>query len=271
VSTVVRTWNLFHGNTKPPGRKAYLKEMVRLAADGADVVLLQELPVWSFGHLEAWSGLRAFPVVAQRPSLGPLPGSAGLGRAVTDLNHGLLRSAFTGQGNAILAAARLRPRDAHSIPLNPRSFRKAQSEWLELPLVPRLAWGKERRVVQAVRVEPEDGQTLVVGNLHATAFGADRRLADAELLRAAVYLDGLADAGEPVVLGGDLNVEPGESRTLPDLASEEWGFSGASDRGVDHLLVRGVAASPPRRWPPERRRHGDVLLSDHAPVEVTLG
>ena len=28
---IVRTWNLFHGNTNPPGRKAYLREMVELS------------------------------------------------------------------------------------------------------------------------------------------------------------------------------------------------------------------------------------------------
>jgi endonuclease/exonuclease/phosphatase family metal-dependent hydrolase len=245
--------------------------MVRLAADGADVVLLQELPVWSFPHLAGWSGLRAFPAVAQRPRVGPLPGTAGLGRAVTELHHGLLRSAFTGQGNAILAHPRLRPRDFGALTLNPRSFRRPQAEWLELPLVAQLAWAKERRVVQALRVELGDGQTLLVANLHATSYPADSRLPDAELLRAAVWTDALAHPGEPVVLGGDLNVSIGASRTLPDLASAEWGFSGATEDGVDHVLVRGIGASAPRRWPPDRRRRGDGLLSDHAPVEVTLG
>ena len=36
---VVRTWNLFHGNTVPPGRRAFLEEMVRLVtADGPEVL-----------------------------------------------------------------------------------------------------------------------------------------------------------------------------------------------------------------------------------------
>ena len=35
---VVRSWNLFHGNTSPPRRRAYLEEIVRLAtADEPDV------------------------------------------------------------------------------------------------------------------------------------------------------------------------------------------------------------------------------------------
>jgi endonuclease/exonuclease/phosphatase family metal-dependent hydrolase len=41
---LVRTWNLFHGNTLPPGRKAFLREMVRLASsDRPDVLCLQEI------------------------------------------------------------------------------------------------------------------------------------------------------------------------------------------------------------------------------------
>jgi len=46
VPLLVRTWNLFHGNAVPPERRAFLEEMVRLAAaDGPDVLALQEVPV----------------------------------------------------------------------------------------------------------------------------------------------------------------------------------------------------------------------------------
>src|SRR6266516_2251480 len=73
--------------------------MVRLASgDGPAALCLQELPVWSLPKLEEWSGMRAFGAVAARPLLG----SARLGGAFTELNHGLLRSALTGQANAIL-------------------------------------------------------------------------------------------------------------------------------------------------------------------------
>ena len=270
MPTVIRTWNLFHGNTVPPGRRAYLAEGVGLVASGAEVVCLQELPVWSFRRLEGWSGMHAFAEVAQRPRLGPLPGNAELGRVVTELDHGLLRSAFTGQGNAILASRAFRPRERAALVLNPRSFRRAQAQWLRLPLVARLAWAAERRVVHAVRLEAPGEGTLLVGSLHATAFAADRRLADAELFRAATWLVGLARPGEPLVLAGDFNVRLGESRTLVDLASEEWGLGGATPTGIDHVLVRGLAAGPPRRWPGGRRRLGDALLSDHTPVEVTV-
>ena len=49
----VRTWNLFHGNTCPPQRRAFLREMIELITEEApDIVCLQELPLWSLRHLE---------------------------------------------------------------------------------------------------------------------------------------------------------------------------------------------------------------------------
>ena len=45
---LVRSWNLFHGNTSPPSSAVYLEEMVRLAcADRPDVLVLQEVPAWA--------------------------------------------------------------------------------------------------------------------------------------------------------------------------------------------------------------------------------
>ena len=67
---LVRSWNLFHGNTSPPRRRAYLEEMVRLiTADGPDVVCLQEVPVWAVSRLAGWSGMRVLPAVARKPRL----------------------------------------------------------------------------------------------------------------------------------------------------------------------------------------------------------
>jgi endonuclease/exonuclease/phosphatase family metal-dependent hydrolase len=37
------------------------------------------------------------------------------------------------------------------------------------------------------------------------------------------------------------------------------------------VLVRGLTASPLVEWPLERRRQNGAVLSDHAPVEVTIG
>jgi endonuclease/exonuclease/phosphatase family metal-dependent hydrolase len=243
--------------------------MVRLASDGADVVCLQEVPVWALDELDDWSGMTAVGDVAQRPHIGPFRSSAALGRLVTELHHGLLRSAFTGQANAILLRPGFRVLEHRSIHLNPRSFRRAQARRLRLSLVARLVWAKERRVCQAVRVQAEE-TTLVIGNLHATAYAPDRRLADAELLRAAVFVDGLARPDEPVLLCGDFNVTLRSSRTLRDLTGPEWGFQGGTPAGIDHVLARGLRPGRPVRWEPERRTHEGRLLSDHAPVEVEL-
>jgi len=94
---LVRTWNLFHGKPSPPGRQAFLPQMIELVTrDHPDIVCLQELPVWALQHLESWSGMHATTAVA-RPPLLPIGA-----RSVTALHHGLFRSAFTGEGDAIL-------------------------------------------------------------------------------------------------------------------------------------------------------------------------
>jgi len=256
---LLRTWNVFHGNTVPPGRVNLLEEAVRLAATGEPaVVCLQELPLWSLKYLDYWSGMTAVGVVAAR-TLVPRE----LGRRITALNPGFFRSALTGQGNAILIAHGLRLVERSSIVLNPPSFRRR----LDVSAAARLAWAKERRVCEAVRLALPDGRTMTAANLHATSYRLDRRLADAEVLRAAVFLDAVAAPRDVAVLAGDFNLQPGSSRALADLAA--WGFSGAG-QGIDHVLVRGAASAPERRWPQQRRRIAAELVSDHAPVEVTV-
>jgi endonuclease/exonuclease/phosphatase family metal-dependent hydrolase len=263
VRLLVRTWNVFHGNANPPERRAFLEEMVRLvSADRPDMLCLQELPIWSLGLLDDWSGMTAVGDVAARPKLPPE-----LGRRITDLNHGLLRSALTGQGNALLLGAPLRVVEHRVVVLNARSYRRSQARRLRLRLVERLAWARERRVCQVVRVRRDDGSTLVAANLHATSFRPDTRLADAELVRAASFVDGLARPDEPVLLCGDFNLSLRNSRTLPQLVASEWGFDGATPLGIDHVLSRGLALGPPLHWPESRRRLHGRLLSDHAPVD----
>jgi endonuclease/exonuclease/phosphatase family metal-dependent hydrolase len=270
VSVLVRSWNLFHGNAKPPERRAYLEDMVLLAtSDRPDVVCLQEVPAWALSHLGPWSGMQAFGRVAQRPRIGPVPTTATMGRAITSLHHGLFRSAFAGQANAILLAAGIHVHADDAIVLNPRSFRREQARRLGLDLVARLAWAKERRVCQALRVSFPDGHRGVVANLHATSYPADRRLADAELFRAAVFVDSLTEPGELCVLAGDFNIAGAESETMRALTQREWAFS-RYGAGIDQILVRGARASEPERWPEGRRRLGGRLLSDHAPVEVRI-
>ena len=256
---LVRTWNLFHGNSWPPGRTAHLAVMVRLAAaDRPDVLLLQEVPLWALPELGGWAGMTAFTQVAHRTPLG-----ASLGGHITALDPGLLRSAVSGQGDALLLDAKLEPFDYHALVLNPRGFRREQAERLGLDLQARFAWAKERRVCQVVRVALPDGARTLIANLHATRYA---RMAEVELRRAWEFFDALARPGEVEVIGGDFNLRPG-SEAIRALETE--GFSGPGP-GVDHVLVRGAEASPPETWPEERRRIGGVLVSDHAPLEVRI-
>jgi endonuclease/exonuclease/phosphatase family metal-dependent hydrolase len=237
VPLLVRTWNLFHGNADPPERRDFLEQMVRLVSeDGPEVACLQEVPVWALERLGGWSGMTAVGAVAARPRLG----SARLGGAITSLHHGLLRSALTGQANAILVAPRLRVGEQRSLVISRRGE-------------------GERRVCQAVRLA---GAGLVA-NFHATS-----RHAAEQVVRAAAFADGLALPDEPVVLCGDTNLRPGDGAVYDELRS--WCFSEPAV-GIDQILVRGVAATAPFVWPEERRRVDGRLLSDHAPVEVQVG
>lgn len=242
---LVRTWNLFHGNAVPPERRAYLEDMVRLAvADDPDVLCLQEVPVWALGRLAEWGGMNAVGAVAARPRLG----SAELGRLVTGLDHGLLRSAFTGQANAVLVAPRLRVLERRVAVLNSRRLSMAE---------------RERRVCQAVRIEGAG----VVGNFHATSH-VDENVADRQLLRAATFVESVAEMDEPVALCGDTNIRPGRGSSYDELCSR--GYSEPAP-GIDQILVRGAPATAPHVWPEERRRVDGRLLSDHAPVELRFG
>ncbi len=203
---LVRSWNLFHGNTVPPGRHAYLDEMVRIAtADDPDVLCLQEVPAWALGRFTVSDRAAA-------PSLGPLPIPASVGRALTAPNHGLFRSLFAGQGNAIQVGPRLRVLRHDVETLNSRAFRRATCAALGLDVVMRLAWAKERRVVQAARLAHDDGRTFLVANTHCTS-SRDSRIPAAELQRVAQFAIGLAQPGDVVVLAGDFNV-PGERSGL---------------------------------------------------------
>ena len=266
---LVRTWNVFHGRSHPPGRRLFLESMIRLAVEDRPTVLcLQEVPPWALQRLGEWSGMTVFGEVAAPPSIGPLPSTAELGRLLTSVDPLRLRGAFSGQANAILLDPALGPLEERAIVLNSGEFRRAQARWLRLPLVDELHWAKERRVCQAVRTRLPDGRVALIANFHATG-SRDKRIPDAEVMRAATFADGLAAPGEVCVLAGDFNVTAERSRTLAELAGPEWGFSRVGE-GIDHVLVRGASAGDPVRWPISRRRLDGLVVSDHAPVEVTI-
>jgi endonuclease/exonuclease/phosphatase family metal-dependent hydrolase len=221
VPLVVRTWNLFHGNTSPPERRGYLRQMVELVtADHPDVVCLQEIPLWALAHLEAWSSMHSVSAVARTARLG----SAELGRWISELNHGLFRSAFTGEADAILVDARFGVSDERRIVV---------------------ATAPLRRIVHSVLLDGE----LAVVNFHITGVEAEWKIVQA-----------FAGSYERVVAAGDANIR----------GAGIEGFSSPLEDSIDQILVKGVDSTPPRRWPDERRRLDGRLLSDHAPVELTL-
>jgi endonuclease/exonuclease/phosphatase family metal-dependent hydrolase len=242
LGLLVRTWNVFHGRTVPDRGRLELERMVRLVCEGDPaVVALQEVPVWALPRLEGWSGMRVVWAVAMPALGGPVA------RRVTDRYPRRLRSALVGQANAVLlgrGAVASGPQQL--VRLNPRSLRRTTGG----PRRARIDWARNRRVGQIVPVVAgEEG--LHVVNLHASTRGRAR----AELDR----IEQLLPDG-PILFAGDVNLDAEGLR----------GFSEPVP-GVDQILLRGLAFErPPEAWPAARRRHEDVLLSDHAPVEAVV-
>jgi endonuclease/exonuclease/phosphatase family metal-dependent hydrolase len=207
--------------------------MIALATAGRpDVLCLQEVPLWALPRLARWAGMTVRHVVTRDALLGDR-----LGGAITRLHNGFFRSAFSGQANAILLARGLEPIEHSAFRIDER---RAEPRWCH-----------------AVRL---DG--LAIGNLHASN-DANPEVPAAEIVRAEAFVTDVAQ-GFPCVLAGDFNVRADHLRELPG-----WSALGP---GIDHVLVRGLEASRLAVWPLERRRPDDgAVLSDHAPVEVTLG
>jgi endonuclease/exonuclease/phosphatase family metal-dependent hydrolase len=198
----------------------------------------------------------------------PLP--PGVARSLTRLNAGLFRSALAGQGNVILFPADAKIRQTKQITLNTNPF--CEDEARKLGLSPKLArwWEKERRVCHLVKFELPNRRRLLVANLHASSYAADLRLADAELRRAASFVDRASELDEIVVLAGDFNTTLEHSATLRHLTTREDDRYSTSGPGIDNVLVRGGKASEVRVWADDERRYDGKLLSDHAPVELQL-
>ena len=223
---LIRSWNVFHGRTSPPGSRIHLREMVELAsADGPDVLCLQELPLWALSQLEKWSGMSADWAIAKR-TLVPRR----LGGILQRRDPKRFRSGVTGQANAILLAPPL-------VPLEHRTVRISER-------------GRERRVCHAVRLEG-----VVIGNVHATNEFRMTEVPKAELVRAHAFVESMAAAGDARVLAGDFNLRD------PHLPGPN----------IDHIVVAGIAHGTLVVWPEERRLHNGAVLSDHSPVEMTIG
>ena len=207
--------------------------MIRLAStDRPDVLCLQEVPPWALRRLGAWSGMTVRSVVTRRPLL-PLR----LAGAITRLHNGLFRSALGGQANAILLEPGLEPLEHRSVRIDDRR--------------------REPRLCHAVRLAG-----LVVGNLHASNEFRRPEIPAGEIARAEAFVTDVS-RGLPCVLAGDFNVRAQDLRALAG-----WSARGP---GIDHVLVRGLEATPLEAWPLERRVVAGAVLSDHTPVEVRVG
>jgi len=176
----VRTWNLFHGNTAPPGRRAYLREMVELVtADRPDVVCLQEVPAWALGRLGGWSGMTEVPALARPASFGPLQIPRAVGRALTAPYHGVIRSAFSGQGNSVLLAESHRVLASATLPFA----------------------APEPRIAQRVELDE-----LVLGNVHCSHGPRGEAEIDATLQ--------WLGTARVLVVAGDFNTTPERNALL---------------------------------------------------------
>jgi hypothetical protein len=103
-----------------------------------------------------------------------------------------------------------------------------------------------RRIAHSVRLDDD----ILVANFH---IGSDETQWEA--------VGEFVKFAERVVLAGDANIRGA------------WlhGFSLPLTDSIDQILVRGLPSTPPVRWADERRTLHGRLLSDHAPVELTVG
>jgi endonuclease/exonuclease/phosphatase family metal-dependent hydrolase len=269
---LIRAWNVYSGNTVPRGRRAQLREMIALiTADSPAIVCLQEVPAWALELVGEWAGMQVVGVRTRRAKLGPIAIPARLGRRVASIHAGRARSGPGGQGNVILLPKDATIRQTKQITLNTNVFCEEQAAKLGLTAKEARLWEKERRVCQLAKIELANRRRMLVANLHATSRPSDLRLPNAELRRAASFVDRAAEVEETVILAGDFNTTLEASEALRELTTRRDERYSAAGPHIDHILVRGDAVSALRVWPDDDRRRDGKLLSDHAPIELELG
>jgi endonuclease/exonuclease/phosphatase family metal-dependent hydrolase len=282
-TVTVLSWNLHHGRDRPPdpslftlrsrllGRTedngTYLQVNQCLRDEFADLVagapwsvcLLQEAPPAWAHTLGERSDAQVLLSLTSRNQLSPLT------RLLARHNPDLIGS-WEGGSNLTLVRRpwRVVANDRRSLLLNPLRERGLH----------------ERRRMSFVRLRAENGdgrhRELCVANLHASHYS--RRQAEHEGRRAARAAVAWA-RGAPLVLGGDFNVRPRNSRLFEEL-ERDFGLAPATDaNAIDHALARGLEPIHlPTAWPVRRRelelrwRGGlrRIRLSDHHPVEAAF-
>lgn len=261
------TWNLFHGRDFPPdarlltwrsrllritersdthaqvNRELFDEFATVIGAAPWDVALLQEVPPRWAGALAERCAAAHHLALTSRNSLAPVRALA------ARINPDLIASNEGGSNLTLVRGAEIADRREVVLSAGPRP---------------------ERRVMAFTRLVGGP----CIANLHASAGRANRARAEDELCLAAARALEWAD-GEPVILGGDLNVRPRDSSVYEEL-DERFGLAAATDPdSLDHLLAAGLdVAEPAAPWPAERREiasdAGTLRLSDHTPVEVVF-
>jgi endonuclease/exonuclease/phosphatase family metal-dependent hydrolase len=261
----VLSWNLYHGRDFPPDpalrstRSRVLRVTERNATHAqVNRPLLAEFAYWLGAHAWDVALLQEAPPRWYRPFARRTGSSGAIALTsrnllpaaqwrLADLNPDLLASS-DGGSNQILVRHPGRIVEVRRL---------------------RLARRPERRRMLWTRLELPAGR-VCVANLHASAGlpGA----AGAELEHAAERAVGWA-AGDPLVLGGDLNLRPARTPAPFVAVRDRFGLGEpTSPSAIDHLLVRGLAIEErPRRLPAEERELIEpdgrrLRLSDHAPV-----
>ncbi|MGH2925302.1 MAG: endonuclease/exonuclease/phosphatase family protein [Solirubrobacterales bacterium] len=257
------TWNLFSGRDFPPDRSLYTRRSLLLgteergdthlqvnrdlldefasvlSANRWDVALLQECPPRWASSLAAACGAEMHRSLTARNWLAPVRS------AIARRNPDLMGS-WGGGSNLTLVRPGV---------LGPISERREAM----------LRRWPERRKAALTSIEPG----IWVANLHSSGrldrAGPDLRRAVEATLR-------LAGDG-PILVGGDLNLRPGQTDLYDELAERLRLAAPTSPGSLDHLLVRGLEAiQPSRTWAPSEREIPfdglAIRLSDHAPVDA---
>jgi endonuclease/exonuclease/phosphatase family metal-dependent hydrolase len=266
----VLSWNLYHGRDFPPDpalfsrRSRLLRRAERNATHvqvnrpllpefalvldriGWDVALLQEAPPRWFAPLARRTRSSGALALTSRNLLPALQWR------LADRNPDLLASS-EGGSNQILVRHPGRILDVRRMSL---------------------ALRPERRTMLWTRVELPSG-CVCVANLHASA--GLPAAATLEVERAAEQAVGWS-GGDPLLLGGDLNLRPRRNPEAFEDLRVRFGLEGPTGpAAIDHLLARGLTViERPHRLAPEEREVEDrsglrIRLSDHAPVVARFG
>ncbi len=226
------TWNLHHATSRDAdGARPQLTEQLQvLNESGAEVHLLQEVNPWDAQTLADQTGMVGY------------------------FSHTNPR-----QGNMILVDPGLEVHDSFRRTLNheiaPGDHGAAKS-------VVHRGGGQEPRAVQAVRIsERGSNETALLFNTHLSTGRAEPAARQAEGQALQSFLGELAQPGEAVLGGGDLNM--GASAPLiQEFSSDGYQIDGAR---IDFLLSKGAGLSEVEAG--AVYQSNGVQLSDHPVVQ----